>query len=140
MLDEVDNCILDILGNESTVVQGLGQPESDGVFSNLDSTLESIQPQRQISRNRGNPRKRNLDLADKQAELRVKLLESELYKNKLEILWLEKKLGMKRSKFTADLEEESNDGERNEEEILKPTDMPLLSPLHSTRILDITDY
>lgn len=139
MLDEVDNCILDILGNESTVVQGLGQPESGGVFSNLDSTLESIQPQRQISRNRGNPRKRNLDLADKQAELRVKLLENELYKNKLE-LWLEKKLGMKRSKFTADLEEESNDGERNAEEILKPTDMPLLSPLHSTRILDITDY
>ncbi|XP_036337086.1 putative uncharacterized protein DDB_G0282129 [Rhagoletis pomonella] len=71
-LDEVDNCILDILGNESTVVQGLGQPESDGVSSNLDSTLENREPQRATSSNKDNPKKRKVHTCE---ELKVQLLE-----------------------------------------------------------------
>ncbi|XP_049316810.1 uncharacterized protein LOC125779494 [Bactrocera dorsalis] len=103
LLDEVDNYIRDILGNESTVVQGLGQPESDGVSSNLDNILEQSQPERTRPTNR----KRTYNLQDRHEELKLELLETEIYKNKLKILSLEQKLGLKRSKFTADLEKES---------------------------------
>lgn len=141
ILDDVDNCILDILGNESSVVLGLCQPESDGVFSNLDATLENIEPERVRTSKKDNSRKRKLDLSERQAELKVQLLESELYKNKLQILWLEKKLEIKRSKFTMDLEENSNNKKGNGKEILTQTHVSVVSPTHSfTHSLDIIEF
>ncbi|XP_053945309.1 uncharacterized protein LOC128854881 [Anastrepha ludens] len=100
----VDNCILDILRNESPAVVRLSLPESDGVKSNIEPQTSITKPaltSNKTAASQGKKRKR--ESCDEVKRLKIAILETELYKNKLQILELEKKLGVKRSKFTSNL-------------------------------------
>ncbi|XP_036339327.1 uncharacterized protein LOC118748765 [Rhagoletis pomonella] len=104
--DAVDACILDILENESTVKNDLSLLEGDGTETNIESQISNINESQLSSHRTATTKqstKRKRDSCIDMGRLKAAVLESELYKNKLKIMALERDLGLKASKFTKKL-------------------------------------
>lgn len=111
VLNEADNIILDIIGKDSPVLDGLDVPESGDIPSGIHADEENCPPvtpmptprPRQIIRPL-NRRPSNVDpnLTQKR-KLQCELLEVEVYKRKLECLKMENDLALPKSKFTETL-------------------------------------
>jgi len=116
-LDEADEVILDIIGKESAVLNGLPIPESSGTNEAL-TVLEEAIPNTSVEENeqQGNflsspqpsvpTRKRKVGVRDEElVELKKKLFKIEIYKKSLEVFELESKLGLPQSEFTLNFNE-----------------------------------
>lgn len=106
-LDDVDQAILDIIGTDSPVVNGLDLPETGG-DPGLVAQAERDRQARNIC-----AKKRSLrnDSANESEMNRLKkeLLRIEIHKTKLEILKLENELGLPCSKYTKSIENASHE-------------------------------
>jgi len=110
-LDEADELILDIIGKESAVLNGLPIAESSG--TDEAATVLEIAP---LTSEEGNEiqvetsqpplptiatRKRKVGVPDEElVELKKQLFKVEIYKKRLELYELESKLGVPESEFT----------------------------------------
>lgn len=97
MLDELDDAIIEILGNESPIIDGIGLPEADGMVHEVIVDVEKGEENKKSNKLSASKRKR-IPFED----LKKELLETEIYKNKLKILKLEKEMNLEISKFTKD--------------------------------------
>lgn len=142
VLDEVDLIILDILGKNSKVVDGLGLPESgcnimlaseseteavdditsdkwknppppisitatEKIHDTISACSSSIHnssfgSRKRKSKSESVPSNKKV-CANEAEELRVELFKAEIYHRKLQILKLEKELGLPYSAFTRDI-------------------------------------
>lgn len=112
-LDDIDTAILDIIDVKSSVVDGLGLPEtgkeSEGSGSTEEPTQDASlgvanQPAETVKKaERPRKRKSDNDHQDEHKKIKLELLKTELYYRKLKCLKLEKELGLPVSKVTSDV-------------------------------------
>ncbi|KAL1516191.1 hypothetical protein ABEB36_000110 [Hypothenemus hampei] len=108
-INEVDSSIFDIIDSESPVLDGIDIPESSGIMDAQDfaSLSNIISASKSPTPNTAKKRKETLpknDKSDNIKKLKEELISIEIYKNKLEVLKLERELNLPMSVFTKDLE------------------------------------
>lgn len=122
ILDESDKKILDILGRNCPVIEGLPTPEPSGDSSSiiieniqLNSIIEDLPentvPQKKRFRMETNFEKSKKNLENKILEIKLKTYELDYYFKVLEVFQKERELKLPPSSFTKHLYEKNNSSE-----------------------------
>jgi len=113
VLNEVDFLILEIIGKDTAVVEGLaigesGKPAEEQLMERDENHNPAAENSTSMDQSNSSGSKKNVKrryLEDsthiqKKIDLQIELMEIKIYKHRLEALQLEKEIGIPRSKFT----------------------------------------